>query len=102
MGYRKAIDVLPEELLSEIQKYVDGQTLYIPRKSEEHTSWGERSGIRKRLENRDKRIYEEHLGGAAVSELAAGYCLSEKSIQRILRKAGPPRRMREDGGHTIE
>ena len=43
MGYIKAVDVLPDELLSEIQKYVDGQMLYITRKCEEHSSWGEKS-----------------------------------------------------------
>lgn len=32
MSYVNADDVLPEYLLTEIQKYVDGQLRYIPRK----------------------------------------------------------------------
>ena len=32
MSYKKAADVLPEELIDLIQNYVDGEYLYIPRK----------------------------------------------------------------------
>lgn len=38
MGYIKAVEALPAELVSEIQKYVDGEMLYIPRKCEEHSN----------------------------------------------------------------
>ena len=31
MSYTNAIDLLPSELLKEIQKYVDGEYIYIPR-----------------------------------------------------------------------
>lgn len=33
MSYKKAIHILPEELLELIQEYVDGECIYIPRKS---------------------------------------------------------------------
>lgn len=89
MGYIKAIDVLPEELISEIQKYMDGQMLYIPRKCQEHSKWGEKSGIRKRLEKRDKKIFQEYASGKTISDLSKEYYLSEKSIQRIVRKTSP-------------
>ncbi|MBD5472789.1 MAG: hypothetical protein HDR20_07810 [Lachnospiraceae bacterium] len=89
MGYIKAVDVLPDELISEIQKYVDGQMLYIPRKCEEHSSWGEKSGIRARLEQRDNKIFDEYVSGKKIPDLSRKYYLSEKSIQRIIRKASP-------------
>lgn len=89
MGYIKAVDVLPDELISEIQKYVNGQMLYIPRKCEEHLNWGEKSGTRKRLEKRDKKIFDEYVSGKAISDLSKEYFLSEKSIQRIIRKTNP-------------
>lgn len=89
MGYIKAVDVLPDELVSEIQKYVDGQMLYIPRKCEEHLNWGEKSGIRKKLEKRDKKIFDEYVSGKAIPDLSREYYLSEKSIQRIIRKTNP-------------
>ena len=31
MGYKKASDILPEELLIKIQDYIDGGYIYIPR-----------------------------------------------------------------------
>ena len=58
MGYIRAADVLPEQLILEIQKYVDGQMLYIPRKCEEHSRWGEKSGTRENLEKRDRHIFD--------------------------------------------
>ena len=89
MGYIRAADVLPEQLISEIQKYVDGQMLYIPRKCEEHSRWGGRSGTREKLEKRDRRIFEEYTAGRSMSDLSKKYYLSEKSIQRIIRKRNP-------------
>ncbi|MDO5336371.1 MAG: CD3324 family protein [Eubacteriales bacterium] len=89
MSYVKASDVLPEELISEIQKYIDGQMLYVPRKCEEHSNWGERSGIRKKLEKRDKQIFDGYVSGKTILDLSEEYYLSEKSIQRIIRKMNP-------------
>ena len=45
MSYINADDVLPNILVKEIQKYVDGQLIYIPRKNENLLSWGEKIGI---------------------------------------------------------
>ena len=39
MSYVKAEDVLPKHLVEEIQKFVDGKLLYIPRKGENSFSW---------------------------------------------------------------
>lgn len=89
MGYIKASDVLPAELISEIQKYIDGQMLYVPRKGTGHTNWGEKSGIRERLEKRDKQIADGYVSGKTIQDLSAEYYLSEKSIQRIIRKRNP-------------
>lgn len=102
MGYIKASDVLPEELISEIQKYIDGQMLYVPRKCEEHTNWGEKSGIREKLGKRDKQIFDGYVSGKTIPDLSEEYYLSEKSIQRILRKMNPSETRRVSGGSTIE
>ena len=40
MSYKKAADVLPEELIDLIQNYVDGEYLYIPRKEMNRKAWG--------------------------------------------------------------
>ena len=84
MKYAKANDVLPQEIIEIIQKYVDGKYIYIPRKNENHKSWGENSGIKKTLNVRNKDIYEKYLKGISINELAKEYFLSDKSIRRIL------------------
>ena len=102
MGYRKASDVLPQELVAEIQKYVDGQILYIPRKCEAHSGWGENSGLRARLEARDGRIYDGYASGKTIPELSEEYFLFEKSIQRIIRKRRPSQAEKQKEGTQIE
>lgn len=37
MGYIKAEEVLPEEIIRLVQHYVDGENIYIPRKDEKRT-----------------------------------------------------------------
>lgn len=86
MRYIKAEDVLPEEVIVLIQQYVDGVTLYIPRKAENRRAWGCGTTYRAELERRNRRIRLDREQGSGVSELAERYHLSEKSIRRILRK----------------
>ena len=81
MKYVKAIDVLPQEIIEIIQNYVDGEYLYIPRKNDNKKSWGEKSGIKNILKERD---YEKYIKGLSISELSKEYFLSEKSIRRII------------------
>lgn len=84
MKYVKAQDVLPKEILEIIQKYVDGQYLYIPRKNENHKSWGEKSGIKNNLKARNSEIYKKYINGTTINVLTQEYYLSEKSIRRII------------------
>lgn len=41
MSYKKADKILPKELLEIIQQYVEGESIYIPRKTENRRSWGD-------------------------------------------------------------
>lgn len=86
MSYIKAEDVLPEEVIALIQQYVDGVSIYIPRKAENRRRWGCGTDYRRELEQRNRAIREERAAGAPVQALARRYHLSEKSIHRILRK----------------
>lgn len=86
MGYIKAEEILPLEIIEIIQKYVDGQSIYIPRKENNRVEWGSMTETKKQLCDRNKSIYEEFVAGKKVAELAQQYYLSEKSIQRIVRK----------------
>lgn len=85
MSYIKASDILPEDLIRAIQHYVDGACLYIPRKPENRHFWGQDTGYRTELRERNQRIRADRLRGMRIAELASTYHLSEKSIRRILR-----------------
>lgn len=86
MGYIRAEEILPIEVIELIQQYVDGKNIYIPRKSTYRQAWGVGTQIKQELLMRNQQIYEDYLAGSRTSELACKYYLSEKSIQRILRK----------------
>lgn len=96
MSYVKAEDVLPKHLVEEIQKYVDGKLLYIPRKNENSLSWGEKSGTRENLAKRNQAIVNRYYSGETVDELSRGYFLSEKRIRGILREYESSQRRSED------
>lgn len=84
MGYKKADEILPKEIVEMIQNYVDGEYLYIPRKKERRKSWGEQTDTRRKLKERNEAIRQAHQEGLSKQELAERYFLSEKSIERIL------------------
>lgn len=42
MGYIKAADVLPLEVIEQVQQYISGEILYIPKKENEKCSRGEK------------------------------------------------------------
>lgn len=84
MKYIKAHDVLPEEVIELIQKYVDGEFIYIPRKDGKQKAWGETSGTKASLLERNKQIYCDYKSGTSVPDLSKIYYLSEQSIRRII------------------
>lgn len=84
MSYVNADDVLPKVLVEEIQKYVDGQLLYISRKNENSLSWGEKCGTKEKLAKRNQTIVSRFYSGETISELGKAYYLSEKRIQGII------------------
>ncbi|BCN30605.1 CD3324 family protein [Anaeromicropila herbilytica] len=86
MSYQKAINVLPIELVEQIQQYIDGEYVYIPRRDEKKKSWGTNTTIRSELRNRNESIFDDYQSGISVNSIADKYFLSEKSIQRILRQ----------------
>ena len=40
MGYRRAEEILPAEIIEIIQRYVDGENIYIPKKAENRKQIG--------------------------------------------------------------
>ena len=84
MSYIKAEDVLPKELIQTIQQYVDGKAIYIP--SVQKKPWGSETKTRSVLLERNQTICAEFRAGVPVTELARKYSISDKSVQRIIRK----------------
>ena len=83
MKYRNAQDIFPERLLRQIQRYVSGETIYIPAGSE-RKSWGETSGYQQFIRERNAEIREKFSQGASFDELMEAYSLSYDSIKRIV------------------
>lgn len=92
MGYIRAEDILPEEILALVQQYIDGQSIYIPRRAECHKAWGAETRTRNDLMNRNRQIYEAYQSGVTAMELSTKFFLTVKSVQRIIRnyRTSPP------------
>ena len=88
MRYRNGKDVLPPELLSEIQKYLCGEMLYVPKKEETKAAWGQLSGAKEQVHVRNRRIAAKYRSGTSITELIYEFCLSEASIRKIIYSKG--------------
>ena len=86
MSYIKAEEILPEDLIRQIQKYADGVYIYIPRKPGTRHAWGQETDYKAELKLRNDRIRADFVTGMSVVALSRKYHLSEKSIRRILQK----------------
>ena len=86
MAYKNANCVLPESLLKEIQKYVDGELIYIPSKSAHKTEWGCRSGAREQYRERNESIRALYREKHSFEEIAGMFFLSVDSIRKIVRE----------------
>jgi len=83
LSYKKGVEVLPAHLLKEVQKYIDGGLIYIPKKSE-RVEWGHLNGSKKLLEKRNDKIFELYKNGISLDEIAHIYYLSEETIKKIV------------------
>lgn len=85
MKYINASEILPDELLKEVQKYASGETLYIPN-SMERKKWGHDSGARSFYKQRNEEIKNKYFRKASIDELSEEYCLSVETIRKIVYK----------------
>ncbi|MFJ5772187.1 CD3324 family protein [Psychrobacillus sp. NPDC093180] len=84
MTYVKATSVLPEELVREIQKYIQGETIYIPKPDKSYKKWGTLSGERQRIDDRNYSIKQAYKSGTAMAQLAEEFFLSVETIKKII------------------
>ena len=84
MSYLKAEEILPKELIEQIQEYVSGKSIYIPCK--EKKIWGSETESKDYYKARNLEILRKYQDGETTNSLAKEYSLSIKSIQRIIRR----------------
>ena len=83
MKYKNARDIFPEKLLKQIQKYVSGETIYIPA-GDEKKDWGATSGYQQFIRERNADIREAFQNGKTIEALMDQYSLSYDSIKKIV------------------
>jgi Mor family transcriptional regulator len=83
MKYVKA-DILPEELLKEVQKYINGVMVYVPKPQGVREGWGVNSGSRKYINQRNHEIRQRFSQGTSIDELSEQFFLSLDSIKKIV------------------
>ncbi|GFP75562.1 CD3324 family protein [Clostridium fungisolvens] len=86
MNYKNGIEVLPQELIAEIQKYISGSLIYIPQAENMRKEWGEVSGVKEEIRIRNCEIKEKFLKGLKIDQLAEEYCLAIETIKKIVYK----------------
>ncbi|SOC18096.1 hypothetical protein SAMN05880501_11038 [Ureibacillus xyleni] len=86
MRYVNAHEVLPKELLEQIQQYVQGDLIYIPKPEKKRVQWGALTGERQRLQERNAHIKRLYQQGESLQTLAEDYHLSVETIKKIVYK----------------
>lgn len=83
MRYVNAAEILPEQLLKELQTYIDGEILYIP-KSSTKKEWGAASGSRAFYRKRNIEIQRLYREGTSIETLMKQYSLAHSTIKKII------------------
>ncbi|MDR0269370.1 CD3324 family protein [Paenibacillus sp.] len=84
MKYVNADMVLPEKLLKEVQKYIHGTVMYIPKPEGARRGWGVKSGSRQYIDQRNREIRHKYVQGATIDQLSEQFFLSCESIRKIV------------------
>ncbi|MCB2288537.1 hypothetical protein LGK97_02005 [Clostridium sp. CS001] len=88
MNYLRVDTILPDNLIKEIQKYIQGEYIYIPSPPEIRKKWGEKSKSLDYIHSRNAEILSKFISKCTISNLAEEYFLSESSIKKIVYKKG--------------
>ena len=84
MKYRNASEILPDELLKELQKYVPGEILYVP-SAKGRKKWGAETGAQRFYEQRNEEIRHKYFHlKVPMDALCEEYSLSDETVRKIL------------------
>lgn len=78
MCYLNGKKVLPQQLLTAIQEYIDGEYIYIPRKTDSKRPWGTATSSKMQTRQRNQEIYSRYNNGTSIGELAANIFWHQK------------------------
>ena len=84
MSYPKIYEVLPKDIILQIQDYIEGEVIYIPKRSENKKSWGDCTDTKEILSLRNKKIYYDYCDGISVQQLAQKYFWLKKAFNELL------------------
>lgn len=83
MKYVNAAEILPEQLLKELQNYINGDVLYVPKASPKK-AWGADSGSRDFFKERNNEIRKLYKDGGSIDFLMEKYGLAYSTIKKII------------------
>lgn len=83
MKYVNAAEILPKQLLKELQTYIDGSVLYVPKVSTKK-EWGATSGARTFYQERNREIQNRFHEGDSIDALSEQYGLAYSTIKKII------------------
>lgn len=83
MRYKNAAEILPDSLLRELQTYISGDILYIP-KADSRKEWGSVSGSKEYYLERNQMIKKRFRAGDSIEQLSMQYGLAYNTIKKII------------------
>jgi Mor family transcriptional regulator len=86
MKYRNAAELLPPQLLLELQKYAQGETFYVPKIKRE--SWGAATGAKTFYSQRNLDIRNQFSRGVDLEKLSEDHFISEDAVKKMFIKRG--------------
>ena len=66
-----------------MQKHIDGGLIYIP-KASGRVSWGQLTGSKEALAERNKDIIELFQNGISIRKISEEYYLSQETVRKIV------------------
>ena len=84
MSYINGKEILPDHILSEIQKYYSGGLIDIPKTDEQRYRGGTKTTTKMELEKRNREICYKKKNGASMQELMDEYHLAYDTIKKII------------------
>ena len=84
MKHLNAQAILPDALVKELQNYVQGGYIYVPVEQAQQKRWGEVSGYRQELKQRNEQIKKDYQNGMSLDCLSEKYSLSVYAVRKII------------------